>query len=244
MSTYLSQGANTHNNQYDQKVAPLALAHSFNAYYTKKENALPSDIDEEGNDEEDNDEDFTNTVIAGNWKTIYQNEADLISETNKYNDTALMIAASKGYEKYTQSLLKAGASVNSKNSLGDTALHIAAQHGFGQICKLLLAAGAQLNMENNEKQTPLSMAVAFGQLKATQTLLAAGAEIAPSVCQLAKQHGFDEIYTLLNNQAKQQQPTGKRSLSASGISIFSDTSNTQDPLSKPKKRKKRRNNDS
>ena len=115
----LSQGANTHNNQYDQEATPLALT-----YQTKK-SALPNDIGEE-----DNGEVFTDTVIAGNWKTICKDDITLTLEANKYNDTVLTIAARKGCLKYTRCLLKASASVNSKNILVDTALHITAQYGF------------------------------------------------------------------------------------------------------------------
>jgi ankyrin repeat protein len=73
-------------------------------------------------------------------------------------DTALHLAASRGYTEAVQILLDRGAKVGSANRGGDTPLHNAASRAYPAIIELLAQHGADLGAKNKRGQTPLAMA--------------------------------------------------------------------------------------
>ena len=84
------------------------------------------------------------------------------TQTGQDGSTALMIAASEGYDKGVQVLLNASADVNIQSSDGDTALHYAAYKGNLGISKMLLASGARASLTNSNGDTPLDYAQSNG----------------------------------------------------------------------------------
>ena len=79
-----------------------------------------------------------------------------------FDQTALMKAASAGWENIAAELVKAGATLDLADANGDTALHYSANFGQPRLTKLLLEAGANPNLQDKWKQTPLIMC-AFGR---------------------------------------------------------------------------------
>ena len=93
------------------------------------------------------------------------------TQTAEYGNTALIEAASYGYEKGVEILLNAAADVNIQGSDGDTALHHAAAHeGHLAVCKILLASGALASVTNSSGNTPLDLAQHNGHHKVCELL--------------------------------------------------------------------------
>jgi ankyrin len=80
-----------------------------------------------------------------------------INATNQAGDTALHIAAVRGYTPAVRVLLDRGAAVNVANKAGDTPLHNAASRAYPAIIQLLAQHGAELEAKNKRGQTPLAM---------------------------------------------------------------------------------------
>jgi ankyrin repeat protein len=80
-----------------------------------------------------------------------------LNAANKAGDTALHLAAVRGYTDAVQMLLDRGAMVNVANRLGDTPLHNAASRAYPAIIQLLAQHGAELEAKNKRGQTPLAM---------------------------------------------------------------------------------------
>lgn len=73
--------------------------------------------------------------------------------TDKYGDTALIIASRRGYFIDVAVLLRYGANVNIQNNTGDTALIVASKEGVYHIVKELLNNGSDIHIKNNNNQT-------------------------------------------------------------------------------------------
>ena len=80
-----------------------------------------------------------------------------INAANQAGDTALHIAAVRGYTAAVHVLLDRGAEVNVANKAGDTPLHNAASRAYAAIIQLLAQQGAELEAKNKRGQTPLAM---------------------------------------------------------------------------------------
>ena len=80
------------------------------------------------------------------------------AQTAEHGSTALITAASYGYEKGVEILLNAAADVNIQNSDGATALHAAAEKGHLAFCKILLASGALASVTASSGRTPFDLA--------------------------------------------------------------------------------------
>ena len=98
-----------------------------------------------------------------------------INAVNGENMTALSLAASKGYAKATQALLKGGAAIG-------TDLHWAAMRGHVEVLEVLLGAGAEVDGPQPEGEglaarTLLHSAVIGNQAAAIALLVNAGASV-------------------------------------------------------------------
>ena len=96
-----------------------------------------------------------------------------VNAVNKFGQTALHIAASRGYQEIVKMLISSGANVNAKDEDGKTPLHLAAKKGQENAVRLLVAAHADTNAKDKEGRTPLATAKANGR-KNVIALLAAG----------------------------------------------------------------------
>jgi ankyrin repeat protein len=78
-------------------------------------------------------------------------------------ETALHMAAARGYREMTELLLERGADVESRDQAGESPLNEAAAHGYAVIVGLLLAHGARVDAANPETgSTALIEAAARG----------------------------------------------------------------------------------
>lgn len=101
-----------------------------------------------------------------------------IEARNTINDyTALLAAASQGYELTVRCLLKAGANVNSRSAKGFTALHKAAAFASEELFGAILARGASLEARTNEGSTALIIAAKNDNPIGIEILLDAGADL-------------------------------------------------------------------
>lgn len=70
-------------------------------------------------------------------------------------ETALTIAAAKGYDKFVELLLQYNADINHRNKKGCTALFLAAENGHLDTVKVLVKNGADVDLQDNRKFLPL-----------------------------------------------------------------------------------------
>jgi len=89
--------------------------------------------------------------------TAYADQA----ETTDNNNIDLMITAAHGNTTQVQTLIAAGADINSKGRIGNTALIYAAQEGHTEIVELLIEAGAYADQANEFNATAKSLAEGY-----------------------------------------------------------------------------------
>jgi ankyrin repeat protein len=97
-------------------------------------------------------------------------------------ETALHIAATRGFESIVKLLLDNGAEVNGRmlqRKYGDTPLHVAVTSGHVEVTQVLLNAGADPNARAGEfiSQTPLHRAARAGFYVIVRDLLEAGSHV-------------------------------------------------------------------
>lgn len=93
--------------------------------------------------------------------------ADLNSR-NHHGQTALMVAAHKGYTVAAQALVEAGADLNCTAKYGLSALMLAVVAGHDSVVRLLLEAGADTRIRATgapgfADKTALDLAIDFGR---------------------------------------------------------------------------------
>ncbi|EAY10390.1 hypothetical protein TVAG_109740 [Trichomonas vaginalis G3] len=96
-----------------------------------------------------------------------------VNAKNKHGDTALHIAAYKGYKVIMKFLLLYGANIDAKNVDGNTAV---LSHSKETV-ELLLFNGANVNEKNNDGETALHKAAAVNMKETVEILLVHGANI-------------------------------------------------------------------
>ena len=98
---------------------------------------------------------------------------------DRYNQTPLYSAVSRGYFDISKLLLEYGANVDILNNVHETEtpLCVAARRGYVDICKLLLDHGADVNIHDSYYCTPLWIAAARGNLNISKLLLDHGADV-------------------------------------------------------------------
>eukprot|EP00898_Chlorokybus_atmophyticus_P001830 jgi/Chlat1/2648/Chrsp178S02488 len=92
-------------------------------------------------------------------------------------DTALHIAADRGFVEAVQWLLAHTADVNAASADGNRPIHYAARRGHLTTAKLLLDAGGDADCANQLGATPLFGAVVVGDLELMEMLVAHGANV-------------------------------------------------------------------
>jgi ankyrin repeat protein len=106
-------------------------------------------------------------LAAANVATVPVNTAD----------RELLIAVSRGQVAHADTLLKAGASVNTPHPpLQLTPLLAASELSFDMV-KLLVARGAEVNVHDRDGMTPLMKAIVLRDLRMVRLLVNAGAQI-------------------------------------------------------------------
>ena len=113
---------------------------------------------------------------AGCVKLLLSTGADVNTQDEISDDTALMLAAQNGYTKCTQLLIEAGADVNTKDQHGATAVILAAAGGHHHCVELLVQTGADVNQQWYA-DTALLLAVRGGFDKCVKLLINAGADV-------------------------------------------------------------------
>lgn len=130
--------------------------------------------------------------------------------------TALQIAAAFGHTTILQTLLQAGADVNTKDKDGYTALMIAAKKGNTESVKALIANGAQLDATDTDGDTALTLAAKQGHSGIVKLLQEAGAlrpmnlPAADDVDRLIEQLRKDKDWTDRCDAAKRLGKIGDR----------------------------------
>lgn len=96
-----------------------------------------------------------------------------VNKLNHKDESALMLAALKGYQDLAEMLIRKGADVNKP---GWTPLHYAASKGELGVINLLLEHNAYIDAESPNGTTPLMMAAMYGTPEAVNLLLQEGAD--------------------------------------------------------------------
>lgn len=91
--------------------------------------------------------------------------------------TALIVAASEGFDSIVRLLLQAKCAIAAKGSDGECALWQATVRRRGDVIKTLLESGASVNVADNKGQTPLMIAAEENYEEGIRILLDAGANI-------------------------------------------------------------------
>lgn len=111
-------------------------------------------------------------------KTLLSHGADTNSRTNRYQRTALHLAAAAGYNNIIQALAENDRiNFEAKDSYGGTALHSAAWHGNASTVELLLDKGANIEAGDNYGGTPFFTAAGQGRNDVVKLLILRGANI-------------------------------------------------------------------
>lgn len=94
-----------------------------------------------------------------------------------FGQTALHLAASKGFPCVCQRLIRYGADLEAREDTGGrTPLHMAALYGFVDVVTILIVGGALVAAEDSMGMTPLSLAVNNGNETVVEVLLSKGAD--------------------------------------------------------------------
>jgi ankyrin repeat protein len=104
-----------------------------------------------------------------------------VETKNKYDWTALHIAAERGHAAIIQPLIDKGANVNAgadpSTGSGITALHLAARNGHEKVLEILLENGAEIDYRAQQGRTALHWAAQNGRVGAITLLLNKGANL-------------------------------------------------------------------
>ncbi|KAH0491236.1 hypothetical protein TgHK011_002674 [Trichoderma gracile] len=89
----------------------------------------------------------------------------------------LALAATKGYTRLVELLLRRGANIEWKDSDGRTPLALAALFGHSTVAEILLSKGAEIDSRDLEGRTPLTLAAMGGKESVVELLLSQGADL-------------------------------------------------------------------
>jgi ankyrin repeat protein len=134
-----------------------------------------------------------------------------VEARNADGESALMLAAFKGYEDLVAALIARGADVN---KTGWTPLHYAATNGHIGVIKQLLEASAYIDAESPNGSTPLMMAAQYGSLDTVKLLLDEGADptlknqLGLTAIDFARRVGREDAAAQISRAIRARQPRG------------------------------------
>jgi len=147
-------------------------------------------------------------------KFLVENGVD-INATNDVGNTALHIAADRGFDEILELLLQNKADVDIKNQLGKTPLVYAVGGGRGiSVAELLIDNGADINVREKHGKTLLIRSVLVGRELVVRFLVQKGADVnlQDSQCMTAldwaREKGYEELAKFLSAHGAKK---GKRS---------------------------------
>ena len=109
-------------------------------------------------------------------KELLKKGAD-VNASNKYGDTALMMAVYNGHLEVVKYLAECGVDVNASDKHGRTALMNASENGHLEVVKYLVERGAQLDIQDKNGWTALIGAARGGYLEVVKYLVQNGADV-------------------------------------------------------------------
>ena len=121
---------------------------------------------------------FLKDVMEGKVREVrkWLEKGEAVSQYDEYGNTALHLAAEKGYRGVCKVLLDAGADVNQSNvSVGWTGLHYAAYEGHTDVLRMLLAHGASPDIPDKSGDTAESYAAEWENTECVNILREAAA---------------------------------------------------------------------
>ncbi len=104
--------------------------------------------------------------------------------------TALLMAASLGYEDILQILLRAGANQRHVDRMFTSAIHLSAMEGHSRCMAQLIKSGSDINSKDIYKRTPLLCAINCGNSTIVRQLLEAG-------CNLEDKSSYSDLTPFL-----------------------------------------------
>ena len=116
---------------------------------------------------------FLSDVLEGKVREVrkWLEKGEAVSQYDEYGNTALHLAAEKGYRGVCKVLLDAGADVNQSNvSVGWTGLHYAAYEGHTDVLRMLLAHGAIPDIPDKSGDTAESYAAEWENTECVKIL--------------------------------------------------------------------------
>jgi ankyrin repeat protein len=120
---------------------------------------------------------FLKAVRSGTYPDVQRTlTKESIHDRDQYGNTAIMLAASRGYNNTMRLLIKQGGDVHATNSSGVTALMIAASAGRVSQLAILLKHGVDIEARDAEGKTALLYAAGAKGSAALDTLLTHGAD--------------------------------------------------------------------
>lgn len=117
-----------------------------------------------------------------------------VNARDSNGNTALTLAATRGFTDCAVLLTRHGAAINTQNNTGDSAVHLSTAHGHAAFVRHLIANHADLNTANTAGATPLLIAAQLAHGDIAKQLLDAGARIDVAI---AAGRGFDVVLRLL-----------------------------------------------
>ena len=129
-----------------------------------------------------------------------------VNATDKFGNTALMLASHFASTEIVNILLDRGADVNATDKFGNTALIMACKWRGSKpegIVSLLLKKGADVNANDRWKTTALMAASNMGRTKIVKILLERGADVlavdqyGDTALSIASKNGYTEIVKLI-----------------------------------------------
>ena len=109
-------------------------------------------------------------------KELLKKGAD-VNASDKYGDTALMVAATLGKLDIVKCLVELGADLEAKDGAGRTALMMVANWGKLDVVKCLAECGADLEAKDMHGRTALMWAATEGQIEVVKYLAECGADV-------------------------------------------------------------------
>jgi TonB family protein len=126
-----------------------------------------------------------------------------IEVTDKFGNTALMLASRSGYIDIVEFLIEKGAKVNTKSLIGHTALLYALEFGQPEIAEMLIDAGADVKSVDIYNNSTLILAASRGYSDIVASLVGKGVDINlktkkdETAAVLAQKNEYDDIVNFL-----------------------------------------------